>query len=82
MQKKLSLTDFVEVVSKAGTPKATKVRAIKHRPAYNPATDFYRPLRAGLSRFHKQNRPRTCIHELLVDIHDPKKLRRYKNALD
>lgn len=82
MQKKISLTDFVEVVSKAGTPKATKVRTIKYRAAYNPATDFYRPLRTGLSRFHKQNRPRTCIHELLSEISDPKKLRRYGKALD
>ncbi len=47
-----------------------------------PATDFYRPLRAGLYKFHQQNRPRSCIHELLREIHDPKKLRRYSSAVD
>lgn len=79
---KLSLTDFVEIVSKAGTPKATKVRQIKNRPTYQPATDFYRPLRAGLSRFHQANRPRSCIDELLLEIRDPKKRHRYASALN
>ena len=42
---RLSLTDLVDIVSKSGTPKATKVSHVKARPDYEPAHDFYRPLR-------------------------------------
>ncbi|WP_320174909.1 hypothetical protein [Maridesulfovibrio sp.] len=42
---KISLTDFVDVVSKAGTSKATKVATIKNRKPYTPATDFYKGIR-------------------------------------
>ena len=41
----ISLTDFVDIVSTSGTPKATKVKQVKYRPAYNPAIDFYKRIR-------------------------------------
>ena len=42
---KISLTDFVDIASKSGTPKATKVAQVKARPDYEPKFDFYRPIR-------------------------------------
>jgi hypothetical protein len=33
----ISLTDFVDFVISAGTPKMTKVQNIKYRPNYTPA---------------------------------------------
>lgn len=36
----MSLTDFVDIVSKFGTPEANKVTSIKERPDYEPAFDF------------------------------------------
>lgn len=48
----LSLTDFVDFVHKSGTARATHLRQIKERPDYEPAFDFYRPLRNKLAEVH------------------------------
>lgn len=37
---RITLTDVVDITSKSGTPKATKVNQIKYRQAYSPQTDF------------------------------------------
>jgi hypothetical protein len=47
---RVSLTDFVDIVSKSGTPKATKVAQVKKRGRYEPAVDFYKPLREKAQR--------------------------------
>src|SRR3954462_10658852 len=78
----LSLTDLVDVVSKAGTPKATKVAENKNRNPYQPATDFYKPLRDGLVELHKAGKDRSALAELLGGIQDQKKLTNYPSALD
>lgn len=49
----LSLTDFVDIVSKSGRPKATKVLQVKERPEYEPAFDFYRPFREHVIETHR-----------------------------
>lgn len=48
----VTLTTFVDFVSKAGTPKATVVRTWKHRKKYHPATDYYKSLRDAIIEFH------------------------------
>lgn len=78
----LSLTDFVDVVSKAGTPKATKVAEIKNRPPYQPATDFYKPLRDGLIDIHEQGKSKADLSDLMSSIADPKKISNYPDAVD
>jgi hypothetical protein len=50
----LSLTGLVEVVTRAGTPKAKRVAAIKSRPADQPQPDFYKALREGLIDIHEK----------------------------
>lgn len=72
------LTDFVDFVIRAGTPKLTKVREIKTRPEYSPAVDFWKPLREALVEFHKNGKP---FDDLAGTIADPKKLRRYPDAI-
>lgn len=42
---KISLTDFVDFVTSAGTRKLAKVRTVKNRPKYLPAFDYWRNLR-------------------------------------
>ena len=42
---KISLTDFVDFVSKSGTSKLTKVKQIKGRRSYHPAFDFWKLMR-------------------------------------
>jgi hypothetical protein len=72
------LTDFVDFVIRAGTPKLTKVREIKTRPDYSPAVDFWKPLREALVEFHKNGKP---FDDLTGTIADPNKLRRYPDAI-
>lgn len=67
----LSLTDFVDVVSRTGTPKANKVAGIKNRLAYSPAFDFYKPLRDGLITIHKTGKPKSSLAHIASGITDP-----------
>lgn len=78
----LSLTDLVDVVSKAGTPKATKVAAIKNRKPYQPATDFYKPFRDGLIEIHEAGKARNALGDLQKSLTDPKKITNYPEAID
>jgi len=73
----LSLTDFVDVVMKAGTPKLTKIRQIKDRPPYNPATDFWRPLRQQIVEAHQSGRGRSHVGEVVKGLADKKKRTAY-----
>ncbi len=45
---RVSLTTFVDFVSKSGTPKITVVRRFKRGDAYRPAFDFYKPVRDAM----------------------------------
>lgn len=79
---KLSLTDFVDVVSKAGSPKITKVKQIKNRPAYQPATDFYKPFREGLINLHVTGKDRTSLDSIIPKLSDLKKIANYPELID
>jgi hypothetical protein len=79
---RISLTDFVDIVSKSGTPKATKVAQIKNRPDYEPAVDFYKPLREFIVDHHKRALPKFASAEALASIADPKKMTNYPEAID
>lgn len=78
----LSLTDLVDVVSKAGTPKATKVAQIKNRKPYQPATDFYKPFRDGLVGIHESGQDKKALGNLQNSLTDPKKITNYPEAID
>ena len=74
---KLSLTDFVDVVASSGTPKANKVKQIKNRPQYNPAFDFYKPLRDRIVETHKLANEKKYLDEILPVLTDKKKISAY-----
>jgi len=74
---RITLTDLIEVVTKSGSPKATKVAQIKNRPAYDPATDFYKALRAGLVELHKSGGVKAHLPNLHKGLTDPKKIVNY-----
>jgi hypothetical protein len=78
----ISLTDFVDIVSKAGTPKANKVASVKERPEYEPAFDFYRTLREGIVQIHQSGRPKSDLDRILEKLADPKKIRNYPPLLE
>lgn len=74
---RIYLSDFVDVVSKSGSPKATKVRAMKNRAPYSPATDFYKPLRDGLVELHREGQGRGALVQA-ADTQDRKKVDAYR----
>lgn len=78
----ISLTDFVDIVSKSGRPKATKVLYVKERPEYEPAFDFYKPLREHIVEIHKSKQDKKKLVELLSTLNDSKKLKNYPRLID
>lgn len=81
---RISLTDLVDVVSKAGSPKATKVRQLKAREdvAYQPAHDLYKQLRDRLVANHKNNGSKQDLHLILGQIHEQRRLQCYPAMID
>jgi hypothetical protein len=79
---KLSLTDFVDIISKSGTPKATNVAKVKHRPKYEPATDFYKLLRDRVVETHKNKLSHKHLVELVSSLNDLKKIKNYPDIIN
>lgn len=78
----ISLTDFVDIVSKSGTPKANKVASVKERPDYEPAFDFYRTLREGIVQTHQGGKSKSDLDRILDKLADPKKIKNYPPLLE
>jgi hypothetical protein len=78
----LTLSDVVDVFSKAGTPKATKVRQIKNRAPYQPATDFYRTLRSSIVSIHANGKDRGALNGIVPSLADAKKIGNYQDIVD
>lgn len=74
---RITLTDFIEVVTKSGSPKATKVSQLKNRQTYDPATDFYKSLREGLVALHKKSGGKADLANLTKGLADAKKAANY-----
>jgi len=60
---RISLTDFVDFVTRSGMPKLTKVKQLKHRAEYSPYADFYRPFREAVIAAHAEGRGKASIAE-------------------
>lgn len=73
----ISLTDLVDIVSLSGRPKATRVRLIKKRPPYDPASDFYRRIRETIIESHDRNQDKDFIDTAMATLTDPKKATAY-----
>lgn len=73
---RVNLTTFLDIVGAAGTPKLTAVRRLKWRGEYNPAHDFWRPLRHMIVKAH-QREDVGLLDGLLPTITDKKKLSNY-----
>ncbi len=75
----ISLTHFVDFVSKAGTPKLTVVKNAKQQltDGYDPATDFYKAIRDGIIEMHKSGQPKTALDSVMTGLTDKKKLTAY-----
>lgn len=49
----ISLTDFVHFVTRTGTSRLSLVRQVRRRGDYDPIRDFWKELREGVVRFHR-----------------------------
>lgn len=79
---RISLTDFVDIVMKSGTPKANKIREVKNRAAYDPATDYYKQCRDWIINTHLTGQPRTHLHGLLSTLTNVKKEKHFSALMD
>ena len=77
----ISLTDFIDYVSKVGPTKYTKVVEIHKRDEYHPAFDFWKPLREGIIELHKKGLDKSELDKILEDLTDKKKQNRYPELI-
>jgi len=78
----ISLTTFVDFVSKAGPPKMTVVKNWKNKEEYNPASDFYKPIRDRIVEMHKDGHSLSHLTHLLGTLTDKKKETVYPEIVD
>lgn len=79
----ISLTTFVDYISKAGSPKLTVVRnAVAKYGEYDPRTDFWKSLREGIVEYHQNGvADKSTLDALAANqYHEPKK-KAYPNAV-
>jgi hypothetical protein len=74
---KISLTDFVDVVTRSGTSKITKIAQIKNRPTYSPQADFYKAVRECIIEMHEKRLPKSHLSDMLAKLKDAKKVTNY-----
>lgn len=79
MMIEISLTQFVDFVTKAGSPKLTVVRKIKqdHDAGYHPAKDFYKKLRDGIIKHHQLGKSPASLDALAAGVTDQNKVKAY-----
>jgi len=78
----ISLTDFIDYVSKVGSSKYTIVNRIFSREEYNPAFDFWKPLREGIIDYHKLGTDKSELDNILLGLTDKKKFNRYPALIE
>lgn len=78
----VSLSTFVDYVASTGTTRLAKVRAAKQQYArdYQPALDYYGPLRRRVVQVFQEGWDPQRFDELLNDVTDPKKQANYANC--
>lgn len=78
----VSLTDFIDFVNKSGNSKMTKVKQVKYRNTYHPASDFYKALREEIIEIHKNKGDKKSLDNLLQKLTDLKKKVNYPISID
>ena len=75
----ISLAEFVDFVTKAGSPKLTVVRKVRqeHAAGYDPAKDFYKKLRDGIVKHHQLGKSPTSLDALAAGVTDKNKVKAY-----
>lgn len=71
----ISLTEFIDFTVAIGTSRLTKVKQAKCREAYDPRTDYWKPLREAIVAFHNPANKLgkdAYFKEFLEDVHASK----------
>lgn len=77
----VSMSEFVDFHVLTGSARVAKVRALKNRGEYDPAMDFWRPLRKGIAAFHLRHQgDQRSLPDFLTSISD-RKVVRYRAAM-
>lgn len=80
-ENRISLTDFVDFVTRAGMPKLTKVRQLKHRGEYSPYADFYRGVREAIIGAHEGGGGKQAVAPAALAAAPEDKRRRHYDEL-
>lgn len=70
---KISLTEFVNVVSTAGPSKANKVSEIKNKPPYHPSIDFYKGIREAIINVAENDDDISTLSDAVDQAYDKRK---------
>lgn len=78
----VSLTTFMDFVSKSGSAKLTVVRQWKNKPEYHPARDFYKLVRDTIVEMHRSGGVPGMLAGLLDGLGNQNRLAHYPSVID
>ncbi|WP_417558727.1 hypothetical protein [Mesoflavibacter zeaxanthinifaciens] len=78
---KISLTDFIDFVSKTGSTKLTQVKKVKERKPYHPSTDYYKYVREGIIGIHEESGDKSEFDNLIKNTPDIRKKENFEKAI-
>lgn len=80
MEKRISLTDFIDTVKKSGTRKITSIKKVVDRGEYHPSKDFYRLIRNYIIGYTKGQQSEEEENEFFQKLNQ-KKVSHYRSIL-
>lgn len=83
MNKKISLTQLIDVIARKGRNKAKMVFNIQRKLAepYDPKKDHYRALRRALQDAHRHLEPKNFLDSFLQTVTEPIRAKRYASLV-
>lgn len=80
----ISLTSFVDFVSKSGTPKLTAVKKTRKQMSegYGPEKDFYKRFRESVIEMHRKSGSISTVTSILPGLTNSKKMKAYPRLVE
>jgi hypothetical protein len=75
---KISLSDYIDFISKSGLQRLTKVNGLLGRPSYHPSTDFYKSIREEIVEQLKEGGGKDQLNTFLEAFTHSKKYSRFQ----
>lgn len=69
----ISLTQFIDFTTKGSTAKTNSVRKIKQQPDYDPAKDYWKPLRDRIVKYHEKGQNLDVFEQLIANATEKRK---------